>query len=422
VRERTALLFSAVVVVMAGHEGEHVAQLGQKHALGATCPNDCRGLLGFAFDLEWVHFAYNTSILAVLVALYAWGRLWRGPRTWGWSALSAGIAVQGYHVIEHTQKLLQWLANGHRAGTPGILGHHAPLVELHFALNTLVFALVVAGYLGLGCHRVLWRSRTPARVAAAVAVLVLATVATGFGWEQRPPTVRLAAGVHQGPIVLDRPSRLVGEPGTVVRGGIIIRSNDVIVRDLAVLGGENGIEVRDAEGVVLERVRISSATMDGISARRSSVTVRGCRIDTPRTAGAQGIDISFASTRPPSTVSRCVVRGGSEGIVSHMAAVVFKGNDIHGTSLRGIAVTEMSMGSVERNTVTGALGVGIFCGDFSHCSIEDNRVGTVGIDPSGNPTRAGFGLVAHYGAVATVARNALERAPASFIGARIEHP
>ena len=41
-------------------------------------------------------------------------------------------------------------------------------------------------------------------------------------------------------------------------------------------------------------------------------------------------------------------------------------------------------------------------------------------DPSGNPTRAGLGLVAHYGAVATVGGNTLEQAPASFIGARIE--
>jgi hypothetical protein len=41
-------------------------------------------------------------------------------------------------------------------------------------------------------------------------------------------------------------------------------------------------------------------------------------------------------------------------------------------------------------------------------------------DPSGNPTRAGLGLVAHYGAIATVDGNTLERPPASFIGARIE--
>ena len=78
------------------------------------------------------------------------------------------------------------------------------------------------------------------------------------------------------------------------------------------------------------------------------------------------------------------------------------------------------MGDVEDNEVEDALGVGIFCGDYSQCEIEDNRVTGMRTDPSGNPTRAGLGLVAHYWAVATVGGNTLERPPASFIGARIE--
>lgn len=417
-RPRTALLFTGLVVVMAGHEAEHVAQVGQKHALGATCPNDCRGLLGFAFDLEWVHFAYNASVLAALVGLYVWGGMWRGPRTLGWAALSAGIAIQGYHVVEHTQKLLQWLANGHRSPTPGILGNNVPLIELHFAMNTFVSALVIAGYLGLGCHRVLWRSRTPARIAVAVAVVALATVATGFGWEQRPPTLRLAAGVHGGPIVLDRPSRLVGEPGAVVRGGIVIRSDDVIVRDVAVSGGAIGIEVQDSENVALERVRVGGATLDGISARRSSVQITDCRIDSPRTVGAQGIDISFALTTRPSRVERCRVTGGAEGIVSHLATVMIRDNDVSGTSLRGIAVTEMSMGEVDENRVRDAVGVAIFCGDYSHCTITDNAVSGTTPDPSGNPTRNGFGILSYFGSVATVGGNNTK--VAAFIDGRFK--
>ena len=55
-------------------------------------------------------------------------------------------------------------------------------------------------------------------------------------------------------------------------------------------------------------------------------------------------------------------------------------------------------GDVEDNLVEDALGVGIFCGDYSHCTIEDNPVAGTRPDPSGNPTRAGFGVVAHYGA------------------------
>ena len=252
--------------------------------------------------------------------------------------------------------------------------------------------------------------------AAPVALLAVLTVA----WAVEPPTVRLEAGVHDGPLVLDHAQTVVGNPGAVVRGGILITADDVTVRDLTVHGGEYGIEVRDAESVELNGVTVEAAELDGINARQSEVAIRDCEIRSLPGAPTQGIDISFASQLPGSLVEDCTVSGGNEGIVSHMANVLVRANHVRSTELRGIAVTEMSMGHVEDNIVEDALGVGIFCGDYSHCSIEDNRVSGMRTDPSGNPTRAGLGLVAHYGAIATVARNTLERPPASFIGARIE--
>ena len=95
------------------------------------------------------------------------------------------------------------------------------------------------------------------------------------------------------------------------------------------------------------------------------------------------------------------------------------------TGLRGIVVTEMAIGSVERNVVQDALGVGIFCGDYSHCAISENSVTGTRPDPSGNPTRAGHGVVAHYWAIAELDDNQLDRGPATFINAQladIEHP
>ncbi len=422
-----AVAFTLLVAVMAAHEAEHVAQVVQKDALGASCPNDCRGLLGFAFDLEWIHFAYNASILAALVALVVgfglWRRAWRERHPGAWSSLGAGIAIQGYHVVEHAEKLAQWFANGRRSPTPGILGHHFSLVELHFALNTLVFALVLGGYFGFGLHRRLWELRTPRRLALAGAAVALVAVATGFGWEQRPPTIRLAAGVHEGPLVLDRAQRLVGSPGTVVRGGILITADDVVVRDLTVSGGEHGIEVRDAQSVLLERVEVRGAELDGISVRRASVTIRDCAV---RSAGdrAQGIDVSFALQLAPSVVHGCTVTGGAEGIVSHLARVHFHHNRVSGTGLRAIAVTEMSMGNVEKNEVRSALGIGIFCGDYSMCEIDQNTVRDTRPDrASGNPTRAGYAIVAHYWANAEVGDNEIASSAAgigSFINATIE--
>jgi hypothetical protein len=66
----------------------------------------------------------------------------------------------------------------------------------------------------------------------------------------------------------------------------------------------------------------------------------------------------------------------------------------------------MSMGSAEGNQVSDAVGVGIFCGDYSECEIEGNRVGRVRPDlASGDAFRLGFGIVAHYHALARLAEN-----------------
>lgn len=255
-------------------------------------------------------------------------------------------------------------------------------------------------------------------LSAAAPVALVAVL--GLAWSVEPPTVRLAAGVHHGPLVLDHAQTVVGEPGTVVRGGILVTADDVTLRDLTVRGGEYGIEVRDAESVELDGVVVEGAELDGINARQSELDVHDCEIRSLPGAATQGIDISFASRLPASVVEDCLVVGGSEGIVTHMANVLVRDNRVRSTELRAIAVTEMSMGHVEDNLVEDALGVGIFCGDYSHCSIEDNRVTGMRADPSGNPTRSGLGLVAHYGAIATVRDNTLERPPASFIGARLE--
>lgn len=402
-RAALPLLFTALIGVMAAHEAEHVAQVIQKDAVAASCPNDCRGLLGFVFDIEWVHLAYNASIEAALLALVVGFRLWN-------PLLLAGVALQGYHVVEHVEKIQQWFANGRHSPTPGILGQHFSLVELHFGLNSAVFALVAGGYLALGLHRRL-SVRTLAVAVAAAAVTV---VGGALMYGQRPPTMRLSAGVHQGPIVLDRASRLVGEPGAVVRGRILVSADDVVVRDLDV---EGSIEVRDSDAVLLERVRIRGVRADGIMARRSSVVVRNCSISASGPT-AQGIDISFAMHGRPSLVERCVVTGGGEGIVAHLAQVRVHENRVTGTSLRGIAVTEMSMGLIEENEVSDALGIAIFCGDYSKCVVRRNRVS--GTRPDGpSRSRAGFGIVAHYGAHAELDDNANEDGAAAFIGASL---
>ena len=143
--------------------------------------------------------------------------------------------------------------------------------------------------------------------------------AGGVAWGTRPPTVSLDAGVHQGPIVLDHSQVLVGEPGAIVRGGIVIISDDVTVRGLTIVGGEIGIEVDDAEGVVIEDVAISGFSLDGIQVRRGQARISDCLIESLDAEYGQGIDISFGFDLAPSLVEECTIVGGQEGIVTHFA-------------------------------------------------------------------------------------------------------
>ena len=255
-------------------------------------------------------------------------------------------------------------------------------------------------------------------VAAGVALMLVAT--GGVAWATRPPTVTLAAGVHEGPLLLDHEQRLEGEPGAVVRGGIVVLADGVVIEDLAVIGGEHGIAVDGATGVRLEDVRISGARLDGINVRRGQVTVRDCIVQSTEPHG-QGIDISFAFDLPPSLVEGCLVHGGQEGLVSHSAHVLFRDNVVTGTTLRGITVTEMSMGAVEENHVEDTVGVGIFCGDYSVCEISDNSVRSTRPDErSGDGHRAGFAILSHFGATATVSGNTVVDSPGGVAAANAE--
>ena len=272
-----------------------------------------------------------------------------------------------------------------------ILGHAGlPLLRLSYAED--------GGELG--------EAGTALVIAAPLVVLLVVGTASAT----QPPTVHLSAGVHRGPLVLDRPQTLVGEPGAIVQGGITITSDDVTVRGVTVSGGRNGITVDWARGVHLEDVTVVGAKLDGIHVRRADVSIHDCRIVSPP-GYTQGIDISFASDLGMSMVDGCTITGGQEGIVTHSVMADIRDNHVAQTSMRGITMTEMSMGEVEKNHVSDALGVGIYCGDHSECEISDNTIVDIRPHPSGDPSRAGIGIVSYFWAVAELEGN-------EIIGAR----
>jgi hypothetical protein len=300
------------------------------------------------------------------------------------------------------------------------------------------FALFATGWLGqqLLSHAALplWRltwaedggelGRPGLALAAAVPATLLLVL--GTAWAVEPPTMRLAAGVHHGPLVLDHAQTVVGADGAVVRGGILITADDVTVRNVTVRGGDFGIEVDGAESVELDRVTVEGAGLDGINVRRGQVEIRDCVIRSRPGAFVQGIDISFGfDLERPSLVEGCTVTGGLEGIVTHFTMAMIRDNLVRRTELRAITMTEMSMGKIEDNDVRSAVGIGIFCGDYSMCEIEDNDIRDVRPDgDSSSAERQGVAIESHFGAKAELSGNRVLGTPihvAAFSEATVEH-
>ena len=46
-----------------------------------------------------------------------------------------------------------------------------------------------------------------------------------------------------------------------MRGGIVVQADDVTIRDVTVVGGENGIAAENVDDLKLERVAVSGATL-----------------------------------------------------------------------------------------------------------------------------------------------------------------
>ena len=246
--------------------------------------------------------------------------------------------------------------------------------------------------------------------ATAVAVGVVLAGAGATAYALRPPVVYLAAGVHQGPLVITRREVLVGDPGAVVRGGIVIRANGVTVKNVAVVGGENGITVERVHGTVLDGVSISGSKLDGIHVRLAGVVIKNCTVDMLGNSLGQGIDISYNMDMGMSMVEGCTITGGMEGITTHSSMSDIMRNSVSRTTMRGISVTEMSMGMVMDNVVRDARGIGIWCNDRSMCMIERNTVLGTRPDAAGHA----FGVLASFQSEANLWENQLGENPVAF--------
>jgi hypothetical protein len=137
------VLFYLLVFGQGGHVLEHVAQMIQIHVLGIPAPH-AHGIFG-ALDIEWVHFVWNTGVLAAVLLLVA--RYRRNP--WLWLAL----ALAAWHETEHLYIFSLYLRTG-LPGNPGllarggVLGGGLPLSrpDLHFLYNLVETTPMFIGF------------------------------------------------------------------------------------------------------------------------------------------------------------------------------------------------------------------------------------------------------------------------------------
>lgn len=325
----------------------------------------------------------------------------------GWAALPLGLVELGVLL-----------------GLMRVAGVAAPLWQALALFGGAWLAAQTLGHAGFPLLRLSYAEDGGelGRLGAAAAVSVGAVLA-GAGataYALRPPVVHLAAGVYQGPLAITRREVLVGDPGAVVRGGIVIRARGVTVKNVSIVGGTNGITIDGYRDTVLDGVSISGAKLDGIHVRLAGVVVRNCTIDMLGNPNGQGIDISFNIGMGMSMVEGCTIVGGLEGITTHSSMTEISGNRISRTTLEGISVTEMSMGTVTDNEVRDARGVGIYCNDRSTCTIERNTV--IDTLPDGAASRRGFGVLSSFQSEANLHGNQLAANPVPYgavIGAQV---
>lgn len=237
----------------------------------------------------------------------------------------------------------------------------------------------------------------------------------------------LRAGEHRGPLRIDRPLEVWGEPGTVVTGRgrgtvVIIAADDVVVRDLRVTGGGRMPQEDDA-GLVVggDRFRVSRVTVDdvylGIDVRLASDgVIEHCRVrgDETRPFGLRGDGIRLWEAHrnrvsgnhlvdvrdlviwyaDDNVVTGNVVTGSRYG--THLMHT--RGNRIEGNRYDGDVVGVFTMYSSDvtlaGNVVTGALGaagVGLGFKESDSIVVRGNRVvrNTTGVYLDTTPQRVG---------------------------------
>jgi len=143
--------FAFLLVVQSFHMFEHALQV---HRVTVDHVPSRGGLAGPGVETEWVHLAYNVTVLALLAAIALAARRLPGS---GLTAVVAATGIQTWHAVEHVAKVFQHVVTGAKVN-PGLLGTQFNLVWFHFTINLAVYVLCVVAAVLWGVAW--WRSRT----------------------------------------------------------------------------------------------------------------------------------------------------------------------------------------------------------------------------------------------------------------------
>ncbi len=171
-----------------------------------------------------------------------------------------------------------------------------------------------------------------------------ASVQAAIGAAESGDTVRIGKGWFAGPVVIDRPLALIGEPGAGIDGGrrgtvISVRADSVVIEGLAITGSGRSLD-RDEAAIKLERCtgcRVSrnviTDPLHGIYLLEShGVTIEGNAItgaaDLVESVRGNGIHL-FSSSGNRIASNR--IRGTRDGIYFSFAS----GNDVLANEVSG---------------------------------------------------------------------------------------
>jgi hypothetical protein len=150
----TVYVFAAAMLAQTLHYSEHVVQLYQHAVLGLSI-SQSHGLVYF-LDFEWNHFVFNSAYFLALGVVFLQCKFYQirepaGGVRFASLAFTTGFFVQGYHVIEHSVRIVQFYQTG-CTPCPGILGRYFDGVYLHFLFNSVVYVLPLIAFIAYGFH------------------------------------------------------------------------------------------------------------------------------------------------------------------------------------------------------------------------------------------------------------------------------